>query len=167
MDGHLGGGMPLQSGNKLAGQGGCSQVLHQDGICTQLVQPDEVLCQIKQLILPDQGVDGNVDFNPPEVGIVYGFRQVSVVEVCGELSCSESFAAQVHRIRTCCYGRVQGLWRAGGGEKFRQSYQCQSACLLFPGLISPLLTGKCGASMIISILFALPKEDEVVGGLFI
>jgi len=118
--------MPLQIGHHMPSQGGCAQVLHQDGIRTQLVQADEVFCQIEKLILPDQSIDGNVDFHPPEVSIVYGLRQGGVVEVSSELSCSKPLAAQVHSIRTCRYGRVQCLGRAGRGEEFRQSYQCQS-----------------------------------------
>jgi len=101
--------MPLQAGHQMSGQGCCPQILEENGICAQLVQLEEVLPQVGELILPDQGVDGDIHPHPSQMSIIYGLSQVGMIEVCGESSCSKSPAAQVDSICACCYGCVQGL----------------------------------------------------------
>ena len=113
--------MPLQLRDNASGQKSRSQVLQKHGICAHLIEPDQIFGQVRDLILPDQGVDCHIDLHPPQMGIVHRPGQIRQIEVGGELSGPKSPAAEVNRIRSCGHGSFQPLLRAGGGEQLRKS----------------------------------------------
>ncbi len=123
VNGHLRRSMQVQFGGQPACQRRQSDVLHQDGICAHLIEAEQVQASILQLMIQDQGVDGHIDPEPAQVGVVDGFCQCSLIEVDGEFPGSKSPATEVNSICTRGHRSPERLGRASRGEELRQSSQ--------------------------------------------
>ena len=130
----LGGDVPLHLGGVLLGQGHHPQVRQDEPVHPRLLAELEEGYHLRQLLVPGQGVAGDVHLHPPPVAQGHPFLQLLAGEVgrCG--AHPEVLAPQVHRVRAVVHRGPQPLHVSRRGQQLRFSPLHQSrpaSCRLY------------------------------------
>ena len=100
-DRQLGAGMEEQTGTRFPDGVDHPQVLDNDAVQTGQIQPADIGCQLRQLVLPGQGVDGQVDLSAKNMGFPDGPDQLFLCEIVCVRPGSEFLSGQIKSIRPC------------------------------------------------------------------
>ena len=120
--GHLGGAVDRHMGRNLAAQLHHAPVLDDKGVHTRLGGGADQIAQLLHLPVGNQGVEGQVNLNPPDVAVLEGFTQGFQSEVLCALPGVEFPDAQIHGIGAVLHRRAKGFHRPRRGQQFQHRH---------------------------------------------
>ena len=115
VDAHLGGGVDRHLGGHLPQEGHDAQVLDDEGVHPGADGGGDGPAHLLQLPVGNQGVEGQVDADAPDMAVAHGVRQLVKGKVLGALPGVEGAGAQIDRVGPVLYRGAQGVHGAGGG----------------------------------------------------
>ena len=98
MDGHLGGGVDGEIGGRGPDHPGHPQVLDDEGVGPQLAEAEHRLPGPGQLPVGEEGVEGDIGFDPPQAAEAHGLLQVLPLQIFGVAPGVEVPGAEIHGI---------------------------------------------------------------------
>lgn len=122
--------MQGQVGEGPARQGDEPQVLHDEGVDPRPVGLAHHLQGLRQLALAQQGVQGQVDLDPPPVAVVHRAAQLLLVKVLGAAAGAELLGPQVDGVGPVEDGRPGLGGPPGGGEDLDGRHHWMSSRVL-------------------------------------
>ena len=114
----LGGGMQRQLRGDLAGKGRHAEVLHDEGVDACAGRGRDMLRDLRQLAVRDEGIERQVDPHAAHMAVAHRLRQLVQCEIARTCAGIEPLRAQIDRIGTVADGGVQRIKGPGGGEQF-------------------------------------------------
>ena len=114
MNGHLGGAVDRYGGRDLPAQPDDTQILHNEGIHTAQGGLTDQGDHIGHFPVGNQGIQGQMHRNTPDMAVLDRLRQSLRGEVFGTLPGIEGAAAQIYGIGAVLHSRPKGFHGAGG-----------------------------------------------------
>lgn len=118
VNGHLGGAVNGEVGGHLTGHPHHPQVLDNEGIYPDLAAQGDQPGGLEQLMVTEQGVQGEIHLYPPEMTIFYRRPEAVVVEIGRPSPGVEGLAPQIDGVRPALDGGDHRLIGVGGREYF-------------------------------------------------
>ena len=118
VDAHLGGGMDRHLGGHLPQQGHQAQILDDKGVHPGPDRRGNDRADLLQLPVRRQGIQREMDLNPPDMAITHSIRQLVQGKVLGVLPGIEGAGAQINRVGSTLDRRAQGVHGTGGRQQF-------------------------------------------------
>ena len=120
VDAHLGGSVDGQLRRSFPNEPEQPRVLYQQGIHRQRAGEFEKFQRCGQFVVPQQGVDGEIDFHTPAMAVFHRLAELIVVEIFRRSPGAECAAPQIHRVGSGADSRFQRFRRTGRGEDFNR-----------------------------------------------
>ena len=98
---HLSAGVQGQIRHNLSSQTNYTQILHDDTINANIVQEQQIACQILHFAIINESIYSNINSYAMHMSEVNSFRHFFPIEVASILACAKSFTTHINCISTC------------------------------------------------------------------